>query len=122
MQRGDTWFAATPGGDRPVLVLTRDPVAARIGPSWLRRSPVPDGIVLPLCLCYGAKTARATILGMIIVPGPLYVDEAESYGFRSRRLRKPGCRWSFSKSSGQRARIDSAGSGSTRRSMRKPAR
>lgn len=25
------WFAATPGGDRPVLVLTRDPVAERIG-------------------------------------------------------------------------------------------
>lgn len=31
MQRGDIWFAATPGGDRPVLVLTRDPVAARVG-------------------------------------------------------------------------------------------
>jgi len=31
MQRGDIWFATTPGGDRPVLVLTRDPVAARIG-------------------------------------------------------------------------------------------
>ena len=31
MRRGDIWFAATPGGDRPVLVLTRDPVAARIG-------------------------------------------------------------------------------------------
>jgi mRNA interferase MazF len=31
MQRGDIWFAATPGGDRPVLVLTRDPVAERIG-------------------------------------------------------------------------------------------
>lgn len=31
MQRGDIWFAITPGGDRPVLVLTRDPVAARIG-------------------------------------------------------------------------------------------
>ena len=31
MQRGDIWFAATPGGDRPVLVLTRDPVADRIG-------------------------------------------------------------------------------------------
>src|SRR5690348_8836835 len=30
MQRGDVWFAATPGGDRPVLVLTRDPVANRI--------------------------------------------------------------------------------------------
>lgn len=31
MRRGDIWFAATPGGDRPVLVLTRDPVAERIG-------------------------------------------------------------------------------------------
>jgi mRNA interferase MazF len=31
MQRGEIWFAATPGGHRPVLVLTRDPVAARIG-------------------------------------------------------------------------------------------
>ena len=25
------WFAAVPNGDRPVLVLTRDPVADRIG-------------------------------------------------------------------------------------------
>jgi mRNA interferase MazF len=31
MQRGDIWFAAVAGGDRPVLVLTRDPVADRIG-------------------------------------------------------------------------------------------
>jgi mRNA interferase MazF len=31
MRRGDVWLAATPGGDRPVLVLTRDPVADRIG-------------------------------------------------------------------------------------------
>lgn len=31
MQRGEIWFAATPGGDRPVLVLTRDPAADRIG-------------------------------------------------------------------------------------------
>lgn len=31
MQRGELWFAATPGGDRPVLVLTRDPVADSIG-------------------------------------------------------------------------------------------
>jgi len=30
MRRGEVWFAATPGGDRPVLVLTRDPVADRI--------------------------------------------------------------------------------------------
>lgn len=31
MRRGEIWFAAAPGGDRPVLVLTRDPVADRIG-------------------------------------------------------------------------------------------
>jgi mRNA interferase MazF len=31
MERGEIWFAATPGGGRPVLVLTRDPVADRIG-------------------------------------------------------------------------------------------
>jgi mRNA interferase MazF len=31
MHRGEIWFVATPGGDRPVLVLTRDPVADRIG-------------------------------------------------------------------------------------------
>jgi mRNA interferase MazF len=30
MRRGEIWFAVTPGGDRPVLVLTRDPVAERI--------------------------------------------------------------------------------------------
>ena len=30
MRRGEIWFAATPGGDRPVLVMTRDPVAERI--------------------------------------------------------------------------------------------
>lgn len=31
MRRGEVWFATTPGGGRPVLVLTRDPVAERIG-------------------------------------------------------------------------------------------
>jgi mRNA interferase MazF len=31
MRRGEVWFASTPSGDRPVLVLTRDPVADRIG-------------------------------------------------------------------------------------------
>ena len=31
MQRGEVWFAATPGGDRPALVLTRDPIVDRIG-------------------------------------------------------------------------------------------
>lgn len=31
MVRGEVWWATTPGGDRPVLVLTRDPVADHIG-------------------------------------------------------------------------------------------
>lgn len=31
MRRGEVWFAKTPGGDRPVLVLTRDEVVDRIG-------------------------------------------------------------------------------------------
>ncbi|MPZ53445.1 MAG: type II toxin-antitoxin system PemK/MazF family toxin, partial [Acidimicrobiia bacterium] len=31
MERGEVWFTTTPGGDRPVLILTRDPVADRIG-------------------------------------------------------------------------------------------
>lgn len=31
MRRGEVWFAETPAGDRPVLVLTRDPVADLIG-------------------------------------------------------------------------------------------
>lgn len=30
MQMGEVWFAATPSGDWPVLILTRDPVAGRI--------------------------------------------------------------------------------------------
>jgi len=58
MRRGEVWFAATPGGDRPVLVLTRDPVADRIGSvvvaaltrtvrglvSELELSPADDGV------------------------------------------------------------------------------
>jgi len=31
MRRGEIWFAATPGGDRPALVLIRNPVAERVG-------------------------------------------------------------------------------------------
>src|SRR5262245_36932497 len=30
MRHDELWFAVTPGGDRPVLILTRDPVADRI--------------------------------------------------------------------------------------------
>lgn len=38
MRRGEIWWAAVAGGERPVLVLTRDPVADRI-----------DGIVVAAC-------------------------------------------------------------------------
>ncbi len=31
MVRGEVWWATTPSGERPVVVLTRDPVADRIG-------------------------------------------------------------------------------------------
>jgi mRNA interferase MazF len=60
MQRGEIWFAATPGGDRPVLVLTRDPVAARIGSvvvAALTRTE--RGVVseLPLTTADGVPTA-----------------------------------------------------------------
>ncbi|MCB1013767.1 MAG: type II toxin-antitoxin system PemK/MazF family toxin [Acidimicrobiales bacterium] len=30
MVRGEVWWAETPSGDRPVIVLTRDPVAERL--------------------------------------------------------------------------------------------
>jgi len=51
MQRGDIWFTETPGGDRPVLVLTRNPVADRIDSivvAALTRTE--RGIVSELCL------------------------------------------------------------------------
>jgi mRNA interferase MazF len=58
MRRGEVWFAAAPGGDRPVLILTRDPIADRIGPlvvaaltrtqrglvSELEPTPLEDGV------------------------------------------------------------------------------
>ena len=61
MQRGEIWFAETPGGDRPVLVLTRDPVADRVGSvvvaaltrthrglvSELLLTPADDGVPTP---------------------------------------------------------------------------
>ncbi len=51
MRRGDIWFAATPGGDRPVLVLTRDPVAARIGAVVVvALTRTHRGLVSELCL------------------------------------------------------------------------
>jgi mRNA interferase MazF len=54
MQRGEIWFAATPGGDRPVLVLTRDPVADRIG------SVVVAGLT---------RTRRELVSELVLTPG-----------------------------------------------------
>ena len=64
MQRGEIWFAATPGGDRPVLVLTRDPVADRIASvvvAALTRTE--RGVVseLPLTPADGVPTACVVI-------------------------------------------------------------
>lgn len=42
IHRGEVWFAATPVGDRPVLILTRDPVASiieRVVVAELRSTP-----------------------------------------------------------------------------------
>jgi mRNA interferase MazF len=61
MKRGEIWFAKTSGGDRPVLVLTRDPVADRVGSvvvaaltrtqrglvSELQLTPEADGVPTP---------------------------------------------------------------------------
>ena len=54
MQRGEIWFADAPGGDRPVLVLTRDPVADRIG----------SVVVAAL-----TRTRRGTAAEMELTPG-----------------------------------------------------
>jgi mRNA interferase MazF len=53
MQRGEIWFADVPGGDRPVLVLTRDPVADRIG----------SVVVAAL-----TRTRRGTVAEMLLTP------------------------------------------------------
>ena len=61
MQRGEVWFAALPDGGCPVLIMTRDPVAGRIGAvvvaaltrtirglaSELALSPTSDGVPTP---------------------------------------------------------------------------
>lgn len=54
MRRGEIWFAATPGGDRPVLVLTRDPVADRIG---------------ALVVAALTRTERGLVSELILTPG-----------------------------------------------------
>ena len=66
MRRGEIWFAATPAGERPVLVLTRDPVAERIGSvvvaaltrtvrglvSELELTPADDGVPTPCVVSF----------------------------------------------------------------------
>ena len=51
--RGEIWWAATPGGDRPVLILTRDPVASRI-----------DAVVVALC----TRTVRGVLSELALGP------------------------------------------------------
>ena len=65
MQRGEVWFAATPGGDRPVLVLTRDPVADRIGSvvvAALTRTR--RGLVPELELNHGRRLPTAGVVNL----------------------------------------------------------
>lgn len=52
--RGEIWWASIPGGDRPVLVLTRDPVAARI-----------DAVVVAAC----TRTVRGVLSELPLGPG-----------------------------------------------------
>ncbi len=51
--RGEIWWASVPGGDRPVLVLTRDPVAARI-----------DAVVVAAC----TRTVRGVLSELPLGP------------------------------------------------------
>lgn len=53
MVRGEIWWAATAGGDRPVLVLTRDPVADRI-----------DAVVVAAC----TRTVRGLLSELALGP------------------------------------------------------
>lgn len=53
MVRGEVWWASVPGGDRPVLVLTRDPVADRVA-----------GVVVAAC----TRTVRGVISELPLGP------------------------------------------------------
>ena len=54
MRRGEIWFAETPGGDRAVLILTRDPVADRI-----------QAVVVAAL----TRTRRDLVSELVLVPG-----------------------------------------------------
>lgn len=51
--RGEIWWASTASGDRPVLVVTRDPVAARI-----------DAVVVAAC----TRTVRGVLSELPLGP------------------------------------------------------
>ena len=53
MVRGEVWWASVPGGDRPVLVLTRDPLADRL-----------DGVVVAAC----TRTVRGLLSELPLGP------------------------------------------------------
>ncbi|MGA9594541.1 MAG: type II toxin-antitoxin system PemK/MazF family toxin [Acidimicrobiia bacterium] len=92
MQRGEIWFAATPGGDRPVLILTRDPVADRIGSvvvaaltrtrrgvvSELELTPQDDGVPTECVANFDNlhTLPRDSLRGRITQLGPVRMAEA----------------------------------------------
>ncbi len=92
MQRGEIWFAATPGGDRPVLVLTRDPVAKRIGAvvvaaltrtirglvSELELSPERDGVPTACVVNFDNvhTVKRSSLRRRVTKLGPARMNEA----------------------------------------------
>lgn len=53
MVRGEVWWAETPSGDRPVIVLTRDPVADRL-----------DAVVVVAC----TRTVRGVQSELLLGP------------------------------------------------------
>jgi mRNA interferase MazF len=102
--RGEIWFAATPGGDRPVLVLTRDPVAERIGSvvvaaltravrglvSELELSPAADGVPTECVVNFDNlhTVERSALRSRVAVLSPPRMAEA------CRVLNDAlGCRW-----------------------------
>jgi mRNA interferase MazF len=90
--RGEIWFAATPGGDRPVLVLTRDPVAERIGSvvvaaltrtfrglvSELELTPAKDGVPSPCVVNFDNvhTIERAALRRRVVTLSPARMAEA----------------------------------------------
>lgn len=85
--RGEVWWASTPGGDRPVVVLTRDPVADRIG-----------GVVVAAC----TRTVRGLISEMALgpadgMPAPCVATFDNLHTLRRAAFRTPITRLSAAK-------------------------